>query len=143
MKKAFLGLISIFICAVGYADNNTNLPPIKDPATLSKECVLLYQQFPAITNAFAVSERNIPTNDWPASIQLLHPFKVTQNKYAICIWIIPNPKVPNADWDTRGYFIHTNPNLSPRRFAHDTWPFDLYQTDYNGIDIFHRPGAVL
>jgi hypothetical protein len=146
MKSILFSLI--FICSTAFAGANTNnLPLIKDAAILCKDCISLYQQFSPATTNDSFSHywgREIPKEKWPASIQALRPFMVTRDKYAICIWILHDPKEPEQIWDSRGYYVHGDSHLSPPRIAHGGGGnFNLYRTDYDGIDIFFFPGAVL
>jgi hypothetical protein len=122
--------------------SRSKLPSIKDPETLHKDCILLYQQYPldnSKTNKIlfgAEAELEIPKKYWPASIQILNPFKVTRDNYAIGIWILHNAN-RNEHWYARGYYVHTNPNLSPHASLIAA-VLDLHNSDYNGIDIFEE-----
>jgi hypothetical protein len=109
----------ILLCCLLLASCSRNkLPPIKDPETLHKDCATLFQQFPIIidTNQIAkhgdwytnVIVRDIPTNNWPLSIQNLKPFQVKRSRFGINIWIKTN-KHPtltiSGNWTAKGYFI--------------------------------------
>jgi len=146
------------------------LPRIKDADLLRNECVLLCQQFPLRelnTNHMMIidgkilfrgrlgQERSteIPKQNWPASIQALHPFNVTRDEYAVCTWIKNNTRmgVSTSDprifarnnWDWKGYYVHTNPLESPPRSAtHGSALYYLDETKFDGIDQFIEPDAV-
>ena len=140
------------------------LPQIKDPNALRQDCVLLFQQFPpevVPTNSPVFTmlargqlvAREIPESVWPASIQLLHPFKVTRDEYAVCIWILHNPDLggrvinlgeePEKNWDAKGYYVQINPRQSPPRSTiHGMAAYNLKATGYEGIDEFTRPMMV-
>ena len=134
-----------------YWHGNEGLPRIANPARLQRDCASLYQQFPFSEDkanfvAPGFYERQIPTNAWPASVRALHPFKVTDDKYGIYIWILHDSRLPQWDVGSRGYFIHLNPHLTPPRFAHSGsfgGRFELHVSSYDEIDIFYQPGAYL
>jgi hypothetical protein len=140
-------------CLLLVSCSSSKLPKIKDPETLRKDCAVLFQQFPLEETdknsplhefEFPFRDREIPTEKWPTSIQALHPLKVTRDKYAICIWILPNTTEQSKNWVFKGYYVLENHNASPPRIAHGGGgEFNLQSTDYHGIDIFYLPAAVL
>jgi hypothetical protein len=97
--------------------------------------------------------KKIPKESWPNSIVQLHPFDVYRDEFAVCICLIQNahPTGPSADlkvaahnWVVKGYYVHTNPNEAPPRSAtHGFAEYFLYETEYDGIDEFRVPAAVL
>jgi hypothetical protein len=129
--------------------SNSKLPTIRDPETLQKDCAILFQQFSleetnSIHRSLTHPFREITKDKWPVSIQKLNPFRVTKDRYAICIWILHNTMERGKNWEAKGYYVHENPNLSPPRFAHGGGgQFDLQYTSYKGIDIFYEPIAIL
>jgi hypothetical protein len=181
MKRYFLRIglfvLAVLICLVGCVrpmkqslpqinnpEPTQGLPQIENPEALLKDCALLFQQF--LTEEVSTNNpiyqhpsrgqlvaREIPESMWSVSIRALHPFKVTRDTYAVCIWILHNPDLgkyyinfgtePQKNWTAKGYYVHTNPNLSPPRSAtHGMARYYLKATGFEGIDEFLDPIVV-
>jgi hypothetical protein len=129
---------------VSCGQNKSGMPEIKDPEALRKDCAQLYMQF-APSNvdqqgSMRFLGREIPTNDWPGSVQSLKPFRVMRDKYAISIWILPGGEEGGGE----GYYVREGTNLPPSRSAAKGTggTFDLQFTKYQEIDLFLKPELI-
>jgi len=155
-----LTLISLGVIWCFYSSDA--LPQIANAEQLRKDCMLLCEQFPLSelqTNEYTSSTekvfprklgqihyREISKENWPSSIQQLHPFRVTRDEYAVCIWLQKNSQLSAKDImvAAKGYYIHTNPSeVPPRSATHGAGMYFLYETKYDGIEEFDLPAAVL
>lgn len=160
---AGLFLLSLILLgAIWCFRSHDSLPPISNPEELRKDCLLLCEQFPLgelQTNKATISiakiaprslgqihDREISKENWPSSIQQLRPFRVTRDEYAVCIWLKTGTQLSAKDImvAAKGYYVHTNPSeVPPRSATHGAARYFLYETKYDGIDIFDLPAAVL
>jgi len=131
--------------------SRNKLPPIKDPETLRKDCAVLYVQFPIIIDTNQIAKygvgntngivRDIPTNNWPFSIQNLKPIQVKRSRFGIYIWIETNkhPTVTiSGNWTAKGYFVSCS-SFSPYKIKNNV-PF-FEETDLPGIYAISMPAV--
>jgi hypothetical protein len=144
----FIASVLILFSLLLVSCAESGLPEVTDPETLRTDCALLYKQFPIEkegTNLFLqVDGRIIPTNNWPASVRALSPYRVMRDKYAVSIWVLRDVTEPGKKWMAVGYYVRENHNLQPPRIAHGGWggEFDLKYTSNDGIDVFYLPYMV-
>jgi hypothetical protein len=135
----------ILLCSLLLASCSRNkLPSIKDTETLRKDCATLFQQFPIIMDTNQIAKygdgytnqivRDIPTKNWPFSIQNLKPFQVKRSRFGIDIWIRTNKnptETISGNWTAKGYFVPCSSfSIYGNRFSNV--PF-YKQTDLPGI----------